>query len=377
MNFATTSMQWTIPALAVVLTLVFALDHVRRRRNLERLGVGTMMGLMANALSSRRRALSAVLLVAALVLVMATLARPTTSGKTTWRQRGIDIVFVHDFSKSMLAKDVYPNRLDRSLKEAEGLQSRLVADRVGTVVYAGGAAHFPLSHDHVASQLLYQGLRPSDLAPGSDLGQAIRMATCILVVEAAEEGLCDMLVPSSGGNPLRGEAPQLRAEAPLVDTRARAIVLFSDGEDSEGQGVKEAAIAESLGIEVIVVAVGTLKGELLPTLDDEGQVSGWEKDDAGAFVTTRLEADTLRSLSEASKGQYYGLGEGSWRGDALLESLKELKRGDLDLRVVQSRRHIFERFLFPAFLLLMIEACLSQRRRRVALPRPEGGREQV
>jgi Ca-activated chloride channel family protein len=372
MSFESANLQWAIPALAVALTLAFALDHVRRRRSLERLGVGAMMGLMANALSSRRRILSAVLLVTALVLCMATLAGPTTSGKTTWRQRGIDIVFVHDFSKSMLARDVYPNRLDRSLKEAEGLQSRLLADRVATVVYAGGAAHFPLSHDHVASQLLYQGLRPSDLAPGSDLGQALRMATCILVVEAAEEGL-----PSTGGNPLRGEAEQLRAEAPLVDTRARVIVIFSDGEDSEGHAVAEAKLAASLGIEVIVVAVGTIQGELLPTLDDEGQVSGWEKDDAGAFVTTKLDAATLRSVADASKGQYYGLGEGSWRGDALLESLKELKRGDLDLRVVQSRRHIFERFLFPAFLLLMLEACLAQRRRRVALPRPEGGREQV
>ncbi len=376
MSFESANLQWAIPALAVVLTLVFALYHVRSRRQLERLGVGAMMALMANALSPRRRTLSAALLVTALVLCMATLARPTTSGKTTWRQRGIDIVFVHDFSKSMLASDVYPNRLERSLKEAETLQARLLADRVATVVYAGGTAHFPLSHDHVASQLLYQGLRPSDLAPGSDMGQAIRMAICILIVEAAEEGLCEMLAPSSGGNPLRGEAPQLRAEPPLVDTRARVIVLFSDGEDSEGHGAEEAAIAESLGIELIVVAVGTVQGELLPTLDDEGQVSGWEKDKAGSFVTTRLEAETLRALSEAAKGPYYSLGEGSWRGDALLEGLKELKRGDLDLRVVQSRRHIFERFLFPAFLLLMIEACLSLRRRRVGLPGREGGREQ-
>lgn len=377
MSFESQSLQWAVPALAVALTLVFALDFVRRRRTLERLGVGSMMDLMANALSSRRRALRAVLLVTALVLCMASLARPTTSGKTTWRQRGIDIVFVHDFSKSMLARDVYPNRLDRSLKEAEILLSHLAADRVATVVYAGGAAHFPLTHDHVSARMLYQGLRPSDLAPGSDQGQAIRMATCILVPEPGNQELCEILAPSSGGNPLRGSAVDLHAEAPLVDTRARVIVLFSDGEDSEGHALEEVAIAESLGIEFFVVAVGTNKGELLPRLDDEGEVSGWEKDEAGAFVTTTLASDHLRALSEAAKGHYYGLGEGSWRGEALLESLKELKRGDLDLRVVQSRRHIFERFLFPAFLLLMIEACLSLRRRRVRLPRPEGGREQA
>jgi Ca-activated chloride channel family protein len=368
MSFESQIMKWAIPTVAVVLSMVFALDHVRRRRVLEKLGATAMLELMANSLSSQRRNFRAVLLVTALVLITATLARPTDTGETTWRQRGIDIVFVHDFSKSMLASDVYPNRLDRSLKEAEGLLESLAADRVATVVYAGGAVHFPLTHDHVAARLLYQGLRPSDLAPGSDLGQALRMATCILTTEAAEAGLCDLLAAGQGGDPLRGQLPALRAETPLVGQRARAIVLFSDGEDSEGFAQEEAEIAKSLGIEVFVVGVGTDKGELVPTLDDEGKSSGWQKDAEGAFVTTRLDGAALRSLAETAGGHYFSLGEGRWRGDQLLEGLKDLKRGDLDQRVLKSRKHIFERFLFPAFLLLIIEACLSERRRRVGLP---------
>ena len=376
MNFESELLQWAIPLVTVALSLVFALDLVRRRRALEKLGATAMIELMANSLSARRRALRAVLLVTALVLCTATLARPTASGETTWRQRGIDIVFVHDFSKSMLATDVYPNRLDRSLKEAESLLARLAADRVATVVYAGGAAHFPLTHDHVAARMLYQGLRPSDLAPGSDLGQALRMATCIVTADAAKAGLCDVLAPGQSGSPLHGHAPRLQAESPLVSTRARAIVLFTDGEDSEGYALEEAAIAESMGIDMFVVGVGTSKGELVPTLDDEGQRSGWQKDGRGAFVTTKLDGAGLRALSETAGGQYFSLGEGRWRGEALLEGLKELKRGDLDLRVIESRTHIFERFLFPAFLLLIIEACLSERRRRVGLPISEDGHDQ-
>lgn len=375
MSFESQLMQWAIPVVAVVLSLVYALDLVRRRRVLEKLGATAMIELMANSLSTQRRALRAILLVSALVLCTATLARPTASGETTWRQRGIDIVFVHDFSKSMLAADVYPNRLDRSLKEAQSLLKRLAADRVATVVYAGGAAHFPLTHDHVAARLLYQGLRPSDLAPGSDLGQALRMATCILTADAAEAGLCDALAPGQGGNPLRGQAPRLHAETPLVGERALAMVLFTDGEDTEGYAQEEVAMAESLGIKIFIVGVGTSQGELVPTLDDEGQESGWQKDTKGAFVTTRLDGAGLRSLSETAGGHYFSLGEGRWRGEALLESLKELKRGDLDRRVVKSRKHIFERFLFPAFLLLIIEACLSERRRRVGLPISEGGHD--
>ncbi len=372
MSFESESLSWAIPGLVLLLTLVFSLDWVRRRRELERLGSGLMMELMANALSTRRRALGAVLLVTALLLCMATLARPTASGEPTWRQRGIDVVLVHDFSRSMMASDVYPNRLDRSLKEAEFLLSGLAADRVATVVYAGGAAHFPLTHDLAAAQLLYQGLRPSDLAEGSDPGQALRMAICILSREAVDAGLCELLEPGSGGDPLRGPAPSLRAGTPLVDSRARVIVMFSGGEDSAGHAEEEAAIAKSLGIELYVVGVGTLAGELLPTLDSEGQVSGYQKDKTGGFVSTSLNAVRLRSLSEIAGGHYYGLGEGRFRGDAILDSLMELKRGDLDRRVIKSRRHIFEVFLFPAFLLLLLEACLSRRKRGSALPRQGG-----
>lgn len=375
MSFESTSLQWAIPVVATVLTLVFAIDVVRRRRVQERLGNTAMMTLMANSLSGRRRVFRAMLFVSALTLCMAALARPTSQGESTWRQRGIDLVFVYDFSKSMLATDVYPTRLDRSLKESETLLSGLAADRVATVVYAGGAAHFPLTHDHVAAQLLYQGLRPSDLAPGSDLGQAIRMATCVLKEDTAAPELCEFLRPGQGGDPLQGQALALRNETPLVTERASAIVLFTDGEDSEGFAVAEAELARSLGIELFVVGVGTTAGELVPRLDEDGNAIGWQEGKKGDLSTTQLDIGLLRAVTAAAEGQYVSLGEGRWRGAELLESLRELKRGDLDRRVVQSREHIFERFLFPALLLLIIEACLSERRRMVLLPVSEVGDE--
>ena len=157
----------------------------------------------------------------------------------------------------------------------------------------------------------------------------------------------------------------------MVSDRAHAIVLFTDGEDTEGFGAIEAEFAASLGIELFVIGVGTRAGELVPSLDSEGHEIGWEKQEGGDFRSTRLDADSLRAMVSAAGGRYFSLGEGRWRGELLLESLKELKRGDLDQRVIASRNHIFERFLFPAFLLLIIEACMSERRRAVRLPVPE------
>jgi Ca-activated chloride channel family protein len=373
MSFESTTLAWAIPIVAIALALVHGLNLVRRNRAIQSVGNAAMMARMANSLSPQKRNLRAFLHVAALVLCLTALARPTTTGDASWRQRGIDIVFVHDFSESMLASDVYPNRLDRSLKEADVLIDGLAADRVGTVVYAGGATHFPLTHDHVAARLLYQGLRPSDLAAGDDLGQAIRLASCILRGELVDSNLCSLLTPGTGGQSLDGETVALVAEAPRVSDRGRAIVLFTDGEDSRGDALKESELAKALGIKLFVVGVGTDAGELVPRLDSEGQPKGWVKTANGAFKTTKLSAPLLREVAEKAGSGYFALGEGRWRGDELLAGLRELGRGDLDERVIRSKLHIFDWFLFPAFLLLIIEGCLSLRRRSVPLPAPGRG----
>lgn len=371
MSFESTTLQWAIPIVAIILSIAFALDLVRRRRALERAGDAVILARMANSLSSKRRVVRSALFIVAILLCLVALARPTSPGEASFRQRGIDIAFVYDFSASMLAADVYPNRLERSLKEAETLSAKLKADRIASVVFAGGAVHFPLTQDHAAARLLYQGLRPSDLAPGSDLGQALRVASCVLRADAADPSLCEGLAQGRGGRPLQGEAQALQAEVPQVSERARAIVLFSDGEDSEGFAVAEAKLAASLGIQLYVIGVGTKAGELVPSLDSAGNAVGWQSDQNGAFVSTKLASETLREVVAAGAGRYFSLGEGRWRGELLLESLKELKRGDLDHRVIASRNHVFARFLFPALLLLILEACMSERKRHTRLPIPE------
>lgn len=370
MSFEHGSMVWVTALVAVTITLIFALDFAYRRRLIERIGDATMISLMANSVAVKRRTIRAILFTLALTLCTVALIRPTVPGKGGWRQRGIDVVFVYDFSKSMLARDVYPNRLERSLKEAESLHTGLAADRMASVVFAGGTAYFPLTHDHQAARLLYQGLRPSDMAPGSDLGQALMVANCLLRVDEAGVACDELLAPGTGGDPIQSSASEgPLVEPPLVSDRARAVVLFTDGDDTEGHALEAAQYAKSLGIELFVVGVGTPGGELIPKESARG--AAWQEAEDGSFVTTKLNEQVLRELSDTTGGasSYYSLGQGRWQGEALLGQLKLLKRGDLELRVLNRRKHIFRRFLFPAFLLLIIEACVFERRRKAGVPR--------
>jgi Ca-activated chloride channel homolog len=367
-SFGNAIAQWAVVPALVLLTIVFALDFTRRRRLYDRIGDAPMLQRMAASVSTRRRVVKATLFIIALVLVVATLAGPRVAGETVWRQRGIDIVFALDYSKSMLARDVYPTRLERATLEVEELTARLAADRIATVVFAGGAVHFPLSHDHAAARALYEGVTPADLPPGSDLGGALRLGRCLLRPDVVEGGCGRIGGRGHGGDPLTGPATVPEARAPSVADRARAIVLFSDGEDTEGQGRAEIEQAVRLGIQVFIVGVGTVAGELVPEVDAQGKPVGWKKGADGGFVTTRLDQAGLKELAALAGGEerYFLLDSRTQRLDDLLAALDHLKKGDLDERVVRKPKEVYQWLLFPAFLLLVIEACLAERKRKVA-----------
>jgi Ca-activated chloride channel family protein len=362
-SFGQPFFQWAIGPTLVFLTIAFAIDFARRRR----IGEVPMLARMTASLSIRRRVLKATLQILGIVMIVVALAEPRVPGETVWRQRGIDVVIAIDFSKSMLARDVYPSRVERATLEVEELMETLDADRVATVVFAGGAVHFPLTHDHAAARLLYEGVRPGDLPPGSDVGAALRRARCLLRPDVVEGGCARIGGRGHGGDPLVGAPSPAAARAPAVADRARAIVLFTDGEDSDGQARAEVEQAARLGIQVFVVGVGTVAGELVPEVDERGAPSGWKKGQGGGFVTTRLDQAALKELAvlAGDEDHYYVLDSRTPRLEALATTLDHLKKGDLDERVVRKPKEIYQWFLFPGFLLLVLEACFRDRRRRV------------
>jgi Ca-activated chloride channel family protein len=362
----------------VGLTLIFALEFTRRRRLLDRIGYSPMLQRMMASLSPRRRVIRAVLLTLGSTGVVVAMAHPLGPGEKRWRQRGIDIALVMDYSKSMLAKDVYPTRLERMEREVSDLTLRLKSDRIAPIVFAGAAAHFPLTHDHEAARALYGSITPADLPPGSDLGEALLVARCLLRPDVAEGACARVGGRGRGGDPLGLEGgwnranPKPRAKGPHAEgseDRARAIVLFTDGEDTEQGARAQVQEAVRLGVDVYVVGVGTVAGELVPEVDENGQVNGWKKLPSGSFVTTRLDQAKLRELAQVAGGEgHYFVLDSKTRGlEGLLSRLSRLKEGNLDERVLETAEEMYQWVLFPAFLLLLIEACLAERRRKVPL----------
>jgi Ca-activated chloride channel family protein len=177
-----------------------------------------------------------------------------------------------------------------------------------------------------------------------------------------------------GGDPLDQAEARRRRERGLQETelgeRARAIVLMTDGEQTEGDAVEAVAAAAQAGIEVFVIGVGTPSGAPVPEYDDDGQQRGWKSDEGGDTVISRLDEAGLKALAKAGGGEdhYLRLHPGRVGMEPMVKALRQLKEGDLESRVQKRRQEAFQWLLYPGFLALLIEACISERRRRKLLP---------
>jgi Ca-activated chloride channel homolog len=341
MRIADAHLLWlllVVPAAA----LAYVFHFHTRRRLLARLGQSAMIQRMTAGVSLPRKVSKAVLVVIVLGLVALALARPQAGGRAKLtRQRGMDMVVALDFSKSMLAKDVYPSRLERAKRELERLMDRLAGDRVGLVAFAGETLSYPPTTDYAAVKLFWRDLSPWDMpVGGTALGRALRASTDILT----------RLRTAGAG------------EKGAAESRSQVILLLTDGEDTESEPIEAAEEASKLGIKVFTIGIGSRSGELIPEFDERGQVTGYVKDADGKYVTSRLGEDTLMQIAQKTGGAYFHADARQFGVEEVEGALAGLKRTENEARVIKEYDEVYEVLLLPAFLLLVGEACMSERR---------------
>lgn len=349
MRFGQVHLLWSLLVVPVAV-LGYAFYFRTRRRMLARLGQVELIRRMAADVSVRRKQVRAVLAVAALALVAVALARPQAGGRAKLtRQRGMDLVVALDFSKSMLAKDVYPSRLERAKRELERLMDRLAGDRIGLVAFAGETLTYPPTTDYAAVKLFWRDLSPWDMpVGGTAIGRALRAGTEIL-------------------KRLRTASGDAAAAAGLAP-RSQVLLLLTDGEDTESEPLEAAEEASKLGIKVFTIGIGSRSGELIPQFDDKGEVTGYVKDAEGKYVTSRLGEETLLRIAQKTGGEYFHADQRAFGVEQVEAALAGLKRSENEARVVKEYDEIYEVPLFVAFLLLVGEACMSERRSRGSRP---------
>ncbi len=354
-------MTWRHPSFLWLLTLVPIIALVivyawrRRARATARFGhLGTLTGLIAGR-SGPWRATRGVLFVAAIACLILALAGPQYGSRTRMlRKRGIDVVVVLDFSKSMLARDVRPNRIDRAKAELSRFIEEMNGDRVGIVAFAGENMTFPMTVDYAAVKLFLNELGPYDMPVG---GTAIARA-----LNSAKD-LLDR-ARSQRSNALSDEEEE-------QEERSQIIVLLTDGEDHEGDPMSVARELGASGIKLYTIGVGSRTGEPIPTQSPDGTWTGYMRDEDGNVITTAMTAENeeqLQAMAEETGGKFFRAREGGVGVAQIRSEMAAMRQNEQRARRVTVHEDRFALILLPGFLFLVLEGILPEawigRRRR-------------
>ncbi len=330
-----------------IIAALFFIWAMRRRINLmNRFVEKPLAGLIAPTVSLERKAIKMVILTAAVSLTVFTLARPQWGFE--WKEtkfKGLDILIAVDVSKSMLANDMKPNRLERAKFAIKDLVKKLGGDRVGLVAFAGTAfLQCPLTIDYNGFLLTLDDLNVNTIPRGgTNISSAIREA---------------MGVFSAGGGSAIGGKGQ--------EKKYKTLVLITDGDDLEGEAIRAAKEASAEGVKIYCVGVGTFEGSLIPAADEHGS-KGWVADNSGNVIKTRLNEDILKNIAISTGGSYVRAVQSDFGLVLLYEnSISKLEKKDIEGKMNKQYRERYGYFLGLAILLLLIEPFISDRKR---LPR--------
>ena len=303
----------------------------RRRKAMESFASAELAPLLADRFSGAKAVARATILVVAVLLIVVAVLGPRW-GMYLEKQKayGVDVVVAVDVSRSMLARDVQPSRLERAKTELrQQLTERGVfkgGSRLALLAFAGSTSlKLPLTTDHYAFRSKLEAL---------DVGSAPRGGTAI--AEA---------IRSAG---------ELFSKSPADATRI--ILVLTDGEDHVGGPIEAAQeVHKTYGAAVFCVGVGDparTAGAEVP--GPAGQVMLQD----GQIVFSKLQADALRKISEAGKGTYAGI-------DAfprLVTQLGGMKKAELTVEERMRHRPQYQWFLAAAILLLLVQAGMSEAR---------------
>jgi Ca-activated chloride channel family protein len=306
---------WIVPLLAAV----YLYGWRKRRKILNGYCGQRTLNNIVPAGMGRRRKIGAVLVLSAALCTIVALSGPQYGFQ--WQEierRGIDIVIALDCSRSMLAADVAPTRLDRAKREIYDLLTMLQGDRIGLVAFSGTAfLQCPLTIDYPAVYLFLDVLSPDYLpVGGSDLAAALQTA----------QGAFD---------------PQSDADT--------AVILITDGEHTgAGDPMDAVKEAQKAGIKLFTIGVGS--GEGVPVPADQG---GFKKDTAGQIILSRLDEFLLTRMALSTGGSYVR----SVAGDMDLETiyLSQIRSAMDRATVERGRKQIWaDRYQWPLVFAIIL-----------------------
>ena len=329
MTFQNAQYLILLAALPVAVAII-ALSIRRRTDSMRRIGDHDLVTRLARTANTRGRMVRRVLILAALGLAVVALARPQWGESSQIvERRGIQLIVALDISKSMLAEDLKPNRLERAKFVISDLIGHLTGDEFGLVIFSGSAfVQFPLTFDYATARTFLATSSPRMIATqGTAIARAIEV--------------------SMGGF----DSKRLSQ---------KVIVIVSDGENHEEGALEAAHKAAEEGAVIFTVGVGTSEGHTIPDVDPFGEVRGPLTDRQGNLVVSRMNEMVLRQIAVEGGGKFYA--ESASTAELLAQELNTLQEAASDAELQSRKVERFQIFAVVAILLLIAAELVSERR---------------
>ena len=314
-----------------LLVLLFLFNMYWKRKKQKEFGDIESINKLSPERTVFKPVLKLIVILLAMVGLILGLVNPKIGTKMeTVKREGIDIVFALDVSKSMLAEDIAPNRLDKSKQLVSQIINQLGNDRIGIVAYAGSAFPvLPITTDYSVAKMFLQSMSPDMVSSkGTSLDEAIQLS------------------------------------ATYFDDKSKTsklLILISDGEDHSEGALAAAEEANKQGMRIITIGVGTEKGATIP-LKRNGVVESYQRDKSGEVVVTKLNQVSLETIAKATKGGYVNGNNTKETMEYIKNTLDNIQKTEFEATQMADFQSQFQWFLGFAFILLFADVFLLERK---------------
>ena len=314
-----------------MMLIIYLWTYFWKKRIQKGFGSSIVLKRLSPDLSFFKSTLKFVVLCLAISFLVIGLVNPKIGTKLeTIKREGVDIVFAIDVSKSMLAEDVAPNRLEKSKQLVTQIINNLASDRVGIIAYAGKAfPQLPITTDYASAKMFLQSMNT------------------------------DML--SSQGTAI-DEAIQLSRNYYDDDEQTnRVLIIISDGEDHNDLSVEVAETASEEGIKIYTIGVGSEKGGAIP-LKRNGVVMSYKKDQNNETVITRLNQETLRTIANKANGDYVNGNQTADVVKQIRDALNAMDKKEFEAKEFAEYKDQFQWFLGIGLFFLILDILFLERK---------------
>ena len=315
-----------------VMVVLFVLLQIWKKRTQKKFADLGLLKRLTPDRSNFKSTLKLIFILLGIASLTMALVNPKMGTKLeTVKREGVDIVFAVDVSKSMLAEDIAPNRLEKAKRLVSEIINQLASDRIGIIAYAGQAfPQLPITTDYGAAKMFLQNMNTDMLSSqGTAIDQAIELASTYYDDE---------------------------------EQTNRVLFIISDGEDhSEGNVSNAVEDATNEGIRVFTIGVGKTKGAPIP-LKRNGIVESLKKDNQGEVVITKLNEEVLQEIADEGNGEYIN-GENTEEAVAFIkEQLNQMDKKEFEAKQFAEFKDQFQWFLAAGLLFLFLDIFVLDRK---------------